>query len=151
MAPNLLWFENNGARNDTKNFFYGGDAARESRPFSWSSLDLKYFSGKFGKFREKFLSIPKNLPAPIPMPHPKTTSPQQCYFLPSAKALQRFAWKSNFLTVYTLVSLNYMLSVSEYVTTNVTAKPVTFLHGTNHGCTVVCHMCSCNTLTVTRK
>jgi len=40
-----------------------------------------------------------------------------------------------------------MLSVSEYVTTNVTAKPVTFLHGTN-GCTVVSHMCSCNTLTV---
>jgi len=41
--------------------------------------------------------------------------------------------------------------VSEYVTTNVTAKPVTFLHGTNHGYTAVSHMCSCNTLTVTRK
>jgi len=50
-----------------------------------------------------------------------------------------------------LASLNYTLSVSEYVTTNVTAKPVTFLHETNHGCTVVSHMCSCNTPTVTRK
>jgi len=27
------------------------------------------------------------------------------------------------------------LSVSEYVTTNVTAKSVTFLHETNYGCT----------------
>jgi len=43
------------------------------------------------------------------------------------------------------------LSVSQYVTTNVTAKPVTFLDGANHGCTVVSHMCTCNTLTVTRK
>ena len=42
----------------------------------------------------------------------------------------------NFLTLYTLASLNYTLSVSEYVTTNVTAKPVTFLRGTNNGCTV---------------
>jgi len=41
--------------------------------------------------------------------------------------------------------MNFTLSISEYVTTNVTAKPVTFLHGTNHGCTVVSHMCSCNT------
>jgi len=38
--------------------------------------------------------------------------------------------------LYTLVSLNYALSVSEYVTTTVTAKPVTFLRGTNHGCTM---------------
>jgi len=37
--------------------------------------------------------------------------------------------------------MNYTLSVSEYVTTNVTAKPVTFLHGANHDCTVVSHMC----------
>jgi len=37
------------------------------------------------------------------------------------------------------------------VTTNVTAKPVTFLLRTNHSCTVISHMCSCNTLTVTRK
>jgi len=37
------------------------------------------------------------------------------------------------------------------VTTNVTAKPVAFLHETNHGCTVVSHVCNCNTLTVTRK
>jgi len=36
-----------------------------------------------------------------------------------------------------------MLSVSEYVTTNVTAKPVTFLQETNHSCTVVYHTCSC--------
>jgi len=37
------------------------------------------------------------------------------------------------------------------VTTNVIAMPVTFLHGTNHGRTVVSHRCSCTTLTVTRK
>jgi len=37
------------------------------------------------------------------------------------------------------------------VTTNVTAKPVTFLHETNQGCTVVCHMCSCKTLTVSKR
>jgi len=43
------------------------------------------------------------------------------------------------------------MSVSEYVTTNVTAKPVTFLHGTSNGCTVVSHMCSCNTFTGKRK
>jgi len=43
--------------------------------------------------------------------------------------------------MYTLASLNYMLSVSEYVTTNVAAKLVTYLHGTNNGC---------NTLTTTR-
>jgi len=71
--------------------------------------------------------------------------------LSSAKASQRFGWKYNFLRLYTPASLNYSLSVSEYVTGNVTAKPVTFLHRTNDGCTVVCHMCSCNTLTVTRK
>jgi len=29
------------------------------------------------------------------------------------------------------------------VTTNVTATPVTFLHETNHGCTVVSHVGSC--------
>jgi len=67
------------------------------------------------------------------------------------KASQWFTRKSNFLTLYTPASLNYTLSVSEYVTANVTAKPVAFLYGTNHGCTVVSHMCSCNTLTVTRK
>jgi len=43
------------------------------------------------------------------------------------------------------------MSVSEYVTTNVNAKLVKFLHETNNDCTVVPHMCSCNTLTVTRK
>jgi len=44
-----------------------------------------------------------------------------------------------------------MLSVSEYVITNVTTTPVTFLHRTNHGCTMVSHMRSCNAPTVTRK
>jgi len=44
-----------------------------------------------------------------------------------------------------VASLNYTLSVSEYVTTNVTVKPDAFLHGANNGCTVVSHMCSCNT------
>ena len=53
--------------------------------------------------------------------------------------------------IYTLASLNYTLSVSEYATTNVTAKPFTFLRKTNNGCTVVSHTRSCNTLTVTRK
>jgi len=37
------------------------------------------------------------------------------------------------------------------MTTKVTAKPVKFLHETNNDCTVVFHMCSCNTLSVTRK
>jgi len=41
-------------------------------------------------------------------------------FLSSAKASQRFAWKSNFLTC-TRASLNYTLSFSEYMTTNVKA------------------------------
>jgi len=36
-----------------------------------------------------------------------------------------------------------MLSVSEYVKTNVTAKPVTLLHETTRGCTVVSRTCSC--------
>jgi len=67
------------------------------------------------------------------------------------KRFSEICLKINFLTLYTLASLNYTLSVSEYVTTNVTAKPVTFLHGTNHDCTVVSNMCSCNTFTVTRK
>jgi len=44
-----------------------------------------------------------------------------------------------------------MLSVSEHVTANVRAKPITFLHGTNHAYTVVSHMCSCSTIIVTRK
>jgi len=35
------------------------------------------------------------------------------------------------------------------VTTNVTAKPVIFLPGANHGYTVVSHLCGCNTLTIT--
>jgi len=29
------------------------------------------------------------------------------------------------------------------VTTSVAAKAVTFLHETNHGCTVISHTCSC--------
>jgi len=44
-----------------------------------------------------------------------------------------------------------MLFVSEYLTNNVTAKSITFLYGTNHGCAVPSHLCSCNTLMVTRK
>jgi len=71
--------------------------------------------------------------------------------LSSAKASQGFALKFNFLTLYTPASLHYTLSIFDYVTAIVTAKSGTFLHGINHGCTVVCHMCSCNTLTVTRK
>jgi len=37
------------------------------------------------------------------------------------------------------------------VTTNVTAKLVTFLHKTNHICTVVSHTCSCYTLIVSSQ
>jgi len=37
------------------------------------------------------------------------------------------------------------------VATNVTAKPVKFLHGTNHGCTVVSHMCSCILLSLLQE
>jgi len=37
------------------------------------------------------------------------------------------------------------------VTTNVTAKPVTFLHEANHGYAVVSHTCSCWTLIVSTK
>jgi len=49
MAPNMLWFENNGARIDMKSF-----------------LETKYFSGKFGRLQAKLLRTPKNLPAPTP-------------------------------------------------------------------------------------
>jgi len=86
----------------------------------------------------------------VKLPIPKLSLHNSAAFLSSAKALQRFAWKSNFLT-YTLASLNYTLSVSEYVTTNVKAQPVKFLRETNNGCTVVSHMCSCNALTVAIK
>jgi len=67
------------------------------------------------------------------------------------KKLRRDLSENLTLTLYALASLNYSLSVSEYVTTNITAKPVTFLYGKHCGCTVVSHMCSCNALTVTRK
>jgi len=53
--------------------------------------------------------------------------------------------------LYTLASLKFTLSVSEYVTTNVTAKPVTFLRQSNPCCVVVSHICSCKTRTVSRK
>jgi len=53
----------------------------------------------------------------LPIP---TLSLHNSAALSSAKASQRFTWKSNFLT-YTLASLNYTLPVSEYVTTNVKA------------------------------
>jgi len=57
----------------------------------------------------------------------------------------------NMVCKYTLASLNFTFSVSEYVTINVTAKPVTFLREPNPCCTVVSHMCSCKTITVSRK
>jgi len=38
-----------------------------------------------------------------------------------------------------------------YVTINVTTKPVTVLHETNHGCIVVSYTCSCKTLVVSRQ
>jgi len=85
------------------------------------------------------------------LPVPKISLHNSAAFLSTAKASQRFAWKFNFQTLYWLTSLNYTLSVSEYVTTNVTAKPVAFLHETNLGCTVDSHVCNRNTPTVTRK
>jgi len=54
------------------------------------------------------------------LPIPKLSLYNNAAFLSSAKASQRFARKSNFLT-YTLASLSYTLSVSEYVITNVKA------------------------------
>jgi len=65
------------------------------------------------------------------LPIPKLSLHNNAVFYLWQKASQRFAWKSHFLTLYTPASLNYRLSVSENVTTNVTAKPVTFLRGTN--------------------
>ena len=44
--------------------------------------------------------------------------------------------------------IKFALSVSEYVTTNVTAKPDTFLREPNPYYTVVFHMCSCKTIAV---
>jgi len=68
------------------------------------------------------------------LPIPKLSLHNSAAFLSSAKASQRFSRKSNFLT-NTVASLYYTLSVSEYVTTNVKAKPYEFLHETNNqGC-----------------
>jgi len=44
---------------------------------------------------------------------------------------------------YKLASLNLTLSVSNYVTTNVTAEPPIRLHKIKHGYIVVSHKCSC--------
>jgi len=49
------------------------------------------------------------------------------------------------------ILINFALSVSEYVRTNVTAKPDTFLHEPNPCYTVVFHMCSCKTIAVSKK
>ena len=47
--------------------------------------------------------------------------------------------------------INFALSVSEYVTTNVTAKPDTFLREPNPSYTVVFHMCSWKTIAISKK
>jgi len=47
--------------------------------------------------------------------------------------------------------INFALSVSEYVTTNVTAKPDTFPREPNPCYTVVFYMCSCETIAVSKK
>jgi len=73
------------------------------------------------------------------------------FSLPRGAVRSLAPWSVTPQIIYTIASLNYTLSVSEYVITNVTAQPVTFLYGTNHGCTVVSHMRSCNILTVSRK
>jgi len=47
--------------------------------------------------------------------------------------------------------INFAQSVFEYMTTNVTAKPDTFLREANPCYTVVFHMCSCKTIAVSKK
>jgi len=47
--------------------------------------------------------------------------------------------------------INFTLSVPEYVTANVTAKPDTFQRESNPCYTVVFHMCSCKTIIVLWK
>ena len=47
--------------------------------------------------------------------------------------------------------INFALSVSEYVRTNVTEKSDTFLHEPNPCHTVVFHMCSCKFIAVSKK
>jgi len=47
--------------------------------------------------------------------------------------------------------INFTLYVSEYVTTNVTAKPDIFLLEPDPCYTVVFHMCSCTTISFSRK
>jgi len=47
--------------------------------------------------------------------------------------------------------INFALFISECVTTNVTAKPDTFLREPNPRHTVVFHMCSCKTIVVSKK
>jgi len=84
-------------------------------------------------------------------PHPTNVSTIMLVFVFGKRFAAICLEICNFLALYTLASLNYSLSFSEHVTTNVTAQPVTLLHGTIHGCTVVSHMCSCNAFTVTRK
>jgi len=54
---------------------------------------------------------------------------------------------SNSYIINLLKYLNFAL-FSEYVKTNVRAKPVTLLHEMNHCCTVISHTCSCETLIV---
>jgi len=55
--------------------------------------------------------------------------------------------------LYTLASLNFTLSVSEYVTASVTEKTSYISTRTKSVlcCAVVFHMCACKTLTVSRK
>jgi len=72
-------------------------------------------------------------------------------FLIRLVVLKRPGFQSQKYGMPTLASLNFMLSVSEYVTTNVTATPDTFLREPNPCYTVVFHMCNCKTITFSRK
>ena len=73
-------------------------------------------------------------------------------FLLRLVVLKRLGFQSQKYGIPICTSIiNFTLSVSEYVTTIVTAKPVTILCETNPCCTVVSHMCSCKTITVSRK
>ena len=64
MAPNMLLFKNNGARIDFSSFIWRSHGARIDMNSISFFLVVKYFSGKFGRIRAKFLRTTKNLATP---------------------------------------------------------------------------------------
>jgi len=65
--------------------------------------------------------------------------------------LKRPGFRSQKYSMPISTSIIKFYAVSEHVTTNVTAKPDTFLREPNPCYTAVFHMCSCKTITVLRK